>query len=584
MADFPASADAGTTVGPPMAYSSRVASIWARVAKTRLPNEVGWTITQDDNAVCTPPQTVINEVPTPPALANYNGCVEEKLTPAFDWFEKFHIVPSSFILGNILTTQQIPVVVYSAFRLTSHFWQVFVNNAGAGTSLLNIPSLPYLFAPQTGLENLILEVTPSGPPSVNTTLVFIFDSETISLPIEFKRLVLWSARPEIPYVEELEFLTRILTHKDGTEQRLSHRLSPRQAFEWSMVLEGGRERARIHNLLFEWQSRIFGVPIWRQTTFPTSAISIGNTTINVRSTAYADWRETPGLALIFDPETGVNDVLEVAAGGITATTLTFVNSVQNNYTTRAIVCPLRTGRLVEAPRGRRYSTDVAQLSVRFEVLDTAVDLADLSAWTTTIGGKVVLDDGNAIQGALSEEFQREVITLDNGSGIPIFDSPWEKGKRASDKTFHATTLQREWQIRQLWYALRGRQTSFYLPTFGKDLEPASQLLSGSTTLTTHNVGYDRYINQRRPYHRIRVHFVNPATPPLIREIVGSSEVSSALENLTMNTTWPATYQPADVKRIEFLELVRADSDTIRFEYAQGEKTCRVRVPVLTVFD
>lgn len=567
-----------------MSYSSRVAGVWSRTARTNLPNEEGWTITQDDEAVCTPPQTVVNEIPTEPALVDHAGCAEDKLTPAFDWFEKFHVIPGGFFLGNVITTQQIGVVVYSAYRLEYHYWQAFINNAGSGVTLLNTPTLPYLFSPQTGLNNLILEVSPNGPPNVNTTLDFVFDSGVISPPIVFQRLVLWSARPELPYVELLEFLTAILTHKDGTEQRVSRRLSPRQAFEWTIKMDPGRERAKLHNLLFDWQSRVFGVPVWRQSTFPTSAITAGAFTINVRSTAYADWRETPGLALIFDPISGTSDVLEVAVGGITGTTLTFINAVQNNYTTRALVCPLRTGRIVGGVGGRRYSTDAAELQVRFEVLDSAVDLASLAAWTTTLNSKVVIDDGNAIQGSMGENFEREVVVLDNGSSIPIFDSPWAKGKRGSTKTFWCKTRQREWEIRQLWYALRGRQVSFYLPTFGKDLVPSAQLLSGSNTLTIENVGYDRYIQERRPYHLIRVHFVNPANPPLIRQITGSSEVSAAQENLSLNATWPATYQPSDVERIEYLELVRADSDSIRFEYAEGEKTCRVRLPVMSVFD
>ena len=529
--------------------------------------------------------TYVDEVPADPPVVDFEGCVDDRLSFSFDWFEKFHVTPTSFILGNVLSTQLIAVAVYSAYRSEEHDWDAFVNNAGEGVTLLNQPTLPYTFAPQTGLTNLQLQVTPAGPPKVDTTLDFVFDTMTISPVIQLDRLIFWDILPNLPYTERLEFKTQVMTHVDGSEQRIKLRPIPRQYFEWTFLLESGQERAKVHNLLFNWQSRVFGVGVWHEATFPTSAITTGDSTINVRTTSYADYREG-GLVTVYDPNTGTNDILEIATGGIAATSLTFVAPVVNSYSTSALVAPLRTGRTRPRLSGRRYVSDDANLRLEFEITDNESDLADTSAFTTTLNSKVVVDDINSVgtSNAMSEEFLRDIVTLDNGTGVPFFDSPQNKGKRRSNKQFHATTRQKVWEVRQLIHALSGRQTSFYLPTFGKDLVPAAQLLSGSTTLTVQNVGFDRYVNQERPYNHIRIHFVNPANPPLIREITGSSEVDSATENLTLGDTWPATYQPEDVERIEYLELVRFDSDTLKLRYNEGDRTVRVSAPVITVFD
>ena len=61
-------------------------------------------------------------------------------------------------------------------------------------------------------------------------------------------------------------------------------------------------------------------------------------------------------------------------------------------------------------------------------------------------------------------------------------------------------------------------------------------------------------------------------------------MDAASENLTLDGTWPAAYSPADVERIEFLELVRFDSDVIRFKYAEGDRSVSVTSPVITLFD
>lgn len=565
-----------------MTHSSRAASQHARVRRALIAEDnLEW---DDVPALCTSGLVYVSQVPTPPVEVDHVGCVEEKMTYSFDFFEKFHVSPPSFILGNVLATINTNVTVYSAYRTDVHSWDSFVNNAGSGTSLLNIPSLPAFFSPQTGLTNLILEVTPNGPPKVDSTLDFVFDTMTISPIIQLDRLVLWAVQPNLPYTELLQFATKILPRIIGSEQRIGLRGNPRQIFEWNMLLEPGPERARIHNLLFEWQSRVFGVPMWHEATFPSVEVSVSDTSVTVRSTAYADYREG-GLVLLFDPVTEVNDVVEIAAGGITGTVLTFTNPVLNAYSLRATVCPLRTGKARPSLKGSRFSTDAAKLSIRFQILDNVANLADISAWNTHADGRVIVDDCNVIGSSMSEEFLREIVQIENIQGRVGFETPWEKGKRRSTKTFSARTPAALWKVRQLLHALRGRQVAFYLPTFGQDFVPFSQLISGSTTLTVINVGFDRYVNQRRPYSWIKVHFVDPVTnPPLIREITGSSEVDSDSENLTLDATWPATYQVSDVKRIEFLELVRFDSDTIQIKYAEGAKTVRISFPVVTVFD
>jgi hypothetical protein len=580
MADYVGSVQLG--VGDPFDYPGRVSATYGKpaVGGAAFANNLGF---DDVPATEGTFGQYTNEVVTPP-IEDFVGCKEERTTFAFDYFEKFHVTPASFILGNVLATQQISVVVYSAYRTEQHTWDAFVNNAGAGVELLNQPTLPYTFEPQEGLTNLILQVGTSGPPTVDTTLDFVFDTMTISPVIQLERIVFWSPRPNMPYRETLEFNTQIIEHSDGSEQRIALRPNPRQQFDWTFLFEPGTERARIHNLLFDWQSRVYGIPMYHEATFTTSAITAGDTVINVQSTDYADYREA-GLAIVYDLNAGTNDIVEIDTGGIASTTLTLTTGTVNSYSSGVLVAPIRTAKTRPSLSGQRYTTDAATLKVPFEVLDNESNLASTAAWTTTHNSKVVVDDENAVSGSMQETFQRNIIVLDNGISSVYHDSPTEKGKRGSVKRFHATSKQDVWEVRQLIHALRGRQVSFYLPTFGYDLTPAAQLLSGGTALTVVNVGYDKYVKDRRPYTVIRVHFTDSVTnPPLIRTITASSEIDADTETLTVDSAWPATYQPEDVDRIEYLELVRFDSDSFRFSYEQGDLTVRITCPVITVFD
>lgn len=513
----------------------------------------------------------------------YAGEVVDKLSYSFDWFEKFHVEPRFFEFGNVLTTQQVAVNVYSSYRRETHTWDAFINNAGAGVELLNMPSLPAVFGPQTGTEGMVLEVSPSGPPVVDTTLDFIFDTMTLSPIITLNRLVLFDLPPELPYSEVLVFLTQIMAHKDGTEQRIALRKNPRQYFRWDFVLDAARERSRIHNLLFDWQSRVFGVPMWHEATFSNAVITAADLTITVRSTAFADYR-VGGLVLIYKDSTTF-DVMEIAAAGITSTTLTFTNPVQNSYALNTKVMPLRSGIIRVEEHGERFASDAARLQLTFQVLDNDANLGSTTGWTV-YNSKVVLDDINSLngQGSKGESFLMDVVTTDNATGVPVFSTPWDKGKHRTEKTFWTNTRALLWKVRQLVHSLRGRQTSFYLPSFGQDLVPVANLQNATNTLTISNVGYANYIRQRVPKDRIRVVFVNPATTPLYRRITGSSEIDANSELLTLDANWPTTYTPSQVLRIEYVQLCRFDSDVIRIDYLEGDKTARITSPVLTVFD
>lgn len=520
---------------------------------------------------------------TPPV--NRNNAVRGDFdTYAADWFETFHVIPRRLDLGNILSTQQNSFEVYSAFRRVAHDWDSFVNNAGAGVAMLNLPTFPKTFQPQSaGGLNLILEVSTAGVPNVDSTLDFVFDVPLTTLvPLTLKRVVLFAVQPERPYAEFLEWLTDVIPHKDGSEQRISPRKNPRQIFEWSLVLEDGAERSRLHNILFDWQSRIFGIPIWHELTRATVAIPVGATTINVQTTSFADYRTTgSNLVLIYQDQTTF-DVLPLSAIG--ATTLTLSSPTLNAFGVGALVCPLRTGRAKSSMSGGRFPSAAATLQARLTVEDNDVDLADASAFST-YKSKVLLDGFNGVRNTMPEVFQRSVLVVDGEVGLVSQGSSWDKGKRVTAKTFLAGGKQGTWEARGVLHTLRGRQVSFYLPSFSEDLTVTQSLNSGSATMTVTNVGYSQFVRERQPRNEVRVVFEDSVgQAPLLRTVLSSVEVDATEETLTLDDTWPSTFTAADVKRVEFVEKLRFDSDRIRFDHELGERLTRISAPVKTVFE
>lgn len=522
----------------------------------------------------------VDDAPAAPTTRN-NGYVAEGATVGWEtWFESFHVIPREFHFGNLLSTQTVPIEVYSAFRRDNHNWTAWINNAGLGTSILGLPTFPHTFVPQSNgfLPGLQLQVTTNGPPIVDADMEFVFGTvpQTIFVPITLKRVVLFGVRPELPFTERLRWSTEVLGHVNGTEQRISARKNPRQVFEWDFLLDDGPERAYFHNVIFQWQSRIFGLPVWFESTNTTTTTAVNATTVNVAHTNFADYR-VGGLVLVFK-DRSTFDVVELAS--LTSSSLTFVSGVLNTYPSGTYVMPLRTGLARRALEGSRFVVGAAKLKMLFEVLDNDISIASTAAFAS-FNGKVHINGCNSVRGEMSEQFETDIVVFDNEFGIPVQSTPWDVGKRISQLALLTKGRQALWETRQLLHALRGKQVSFYVSTFTHDFTIDSAITAG-TVINVANVGYTQFVQNRQPRNVIRITYTD-GTPDDIRTVVGSSIVSATREALTLNSAISAHAQ-AVVKKIMYVEKVRWDSDEILIRHEAGDRVRRITGPIKTVFE
>jgi hypothetical protein len=517
---------------------------------------------------------------TPPIIERSNGLLGEQAAVGFEtWWECFTIIPRDFDFGNILSNQSAPLEVYSAFRRTDHDWTAFVNNAGAGVTLLGLPTFDHTFVPQSdGGLTLTLEVSTNGQPVVDSTLDFVFGTipKTINVPIELNRVVLFSIQPELPFTERLQWLTEVEPHVDGTELRISARKNPRQLFSWDFIWEDdGIERSFFHNILFDWQARTFGLPIWDELTRLTTPLAVNDSTLIVQSTDFADYR-IGGLVLVFSNR-NTFDVLELSS--TTPTSLVCASGVLSTYAAGTLVMPLRTGFARRVIQGSRFVSGVARAKLEFRVGDNDVDLADTSAFST-YKSKVLIDGCNNVRGSTAEQSERDIVLMDNPIGLTAQSSPWDVSKRISQLALLAKGKQALWEVRGLLHALRGKQISFYSSTFCDDMVIDSDIAAG-VILNVANAGYAQFVQARQPRDSIRIVY-NDGSPDDLRDVVSAAVVDSTRETLTLDSAL-GVHTQATVERIMFVEKVRWDSDEITIRHERGTMT-RVTGPVKTVLE
>lgn len=519
-------------------------------------------------------------------------------TIALDWFEKVHILPRTKIeFGNIITLTEQGFEIYNAFRDTDLTLAAVVNNALPGINLPEvIPPITveaqssHLSASSTGnsagtgLGTLVLtkiQALQDGLPSFDTSVVFDFSApgNDVQLLISGQRIVLMPMAYEAPVKETLAWLTDIIESLDGREQRIALRQHPRAIFEVTYLLDDN-ERQRMEAILFDWMDNLFGFPLWHERVFLTAATSVGATVYQVRGADVVDFR-VGGMAVVIQ-DSGVYDVITIQA--VTATQITATSASVNGYAMGTAIMPLRIARIKRAVVGARTHVKLGQFTITFEVSDNttgAVAGSTTPGFWTIYNSRVLFSDNNYIQGTMREEFLRRVHRIDNDTGTVSQTSYWDRNKRGHEKGFVLRSRADIYTFRKLLTSLRGRQKAVWIPTFIEDLTVVATLSSGTSTMDVQAHEYVRYINNRLSKKIFRITFTDGTT--LVRSVQSSATISSTVERLTLDTTWPSTKTVAQVSRVEYYELVRFDADEITINYPRiGQAYCNV--PLMRVFD
>lgn len=521
--------------------------------------------------------TAVDEPEAVFAETCYAAYTNERWSLEDVWFDQVIVRPILIALGNILSDTERTINVYSSYRTADVDADSITNNLGAGTTLADVPGLPFTIGPQSGFA-IRLQVSSSGQATINDTIDFAFDTpETLFVTVTGSRITVFPFRPESPLRESLGFLTDILEKIDGSEQRIALRKNPRQSFNYRVRLAED-DRRYFDNLMYDWQSRVFGVPIWTEPAFLTSAVVSGATTIPVDSTAYGSFKAGELCILFTDRFTF--DALEIQT--VNPTSLVLASPLNNGYAANTQVLPVMSAQTAASVRGSRHLNNLLESDVVFRNLNNDKNLADVSAFNS-LNSKVLLDGPNAAERQMSETLERKLTEFDGQTGIFGINSVWTRGKRKSVKGFVTHSRQELWEVRQLLHALKGRQVSFYLPTFYDDIKAATAPQNASQDLVIENVGFVQFAQSRMPLRGI-LRLIKTDGTVLLRTVLSSTAIDTATEQISVDSAWPSTIPLADIEKIDFVQLVRSDTDDFKIIHADALGNALITFPVKTVFE
>ena len=108
------------------------------------------------------------------------------------------------------------------------------------------------------------------------------------------------------------------------------------------------------------------------------------------------------------------------------------------------------------------------------------------------------------------------------------------------------------------------------------------IFTASDKLTFQNFGYNRFVQDRNPRQIIRLVLKDGTT--VIRTVLSSLEVSSTIEEITVDAVWGLDADLDEVERVDYLTKVRMDSDTVRINHKDTRGTAEITIPVKSVLE
>ncbi len=377
---------------------------------------------------------------------------------------------------------------------------------------------------------------------------------------------LWRFPAAQEITEVLEWRTDVLQSPAG-EQRIALRSSPREivTFQHRCDALGMARAAALARAGFvgDWP-----VPLWHMAVQPTADVVQGATEIIVDTTV-ADFRVGDAVAIAVDgAEASLAEITSIDADR-----LILVEPLGAQLpgaivaAARITVAPVREGVLSAPVEIARRRQNDGMVTATFLLCDAP----DLSAPVMpTYLGRPVQTDPSLTRSPITTSLRRAVEYVDNGFGPVVVEPLRDLFERGEAITLKAQGAAERWALRRWLWSLRGRQASFWLPTWGRDLQLRTAMTSGSTLMRvapiTDLADYvGRAILLEMP-SGFRFRTINAAV------------ADGADHRLTLSSNLS---EPVAIgTKVHFLTLVRSDADRIEIRY--GAVASEVTLPVVEV--
>lgn len=362
-------------------------------------------------------------------------------------------------------------------------------------------------------------------------------------------------------VEQLEFLTDALDADTGPVQTRRLRQWPRVLLRFDGQ-ESGDGRRWLETVLWHNGAGQWKVPLIMDARPLLAAVALGASSLAL-DTSGARF-EAGGQALLQGPDARTYELVEVES--VEAGELVLSDEALRAWPSGTRVSPVRMAWLPALPSlGRFTADDSAVYQVQFQLVDP---LEEVAAYDGPIYRSYpVMEIRPVWVSDPSWAPEREVVVVDEATTSPaVFDLV---GQARDRMTLHYALegLTALAGFRQLLFAMAGRWSPAWVPTWAQDLRVIADVVDEATTLDVRGPILSAYplASNRRD---LRIELADGRL--LYRRVSSVSAHSLVVDRLTLDTPIDEGFTVADVVLVSFMTLCRQDSDVNALRYFNWE--------------
>lgn len=369
--------------------------------------------------------------------------------------------------------------------------------------------------------------------------------------------------------ETLSFKTDIITSRNGTEQRIALRTSPRKKYAMSFLADSDEEiQYWKYALASELSSELWQLPLWGEAEELTSPVTAGDTTVQADFTLMDDTLGTQFL-LIHPNET----TLEVLFfSGRTATTATRISGTfSDDFPMGSLLVPVERSYTENNSAYSAFVVNAAKMSVVMTPATHRVAGGKGATPITQYNGRNVLDQYPLNSGG-KEIFSHNRAKLDFG-GVVQIESVQDYANITSSRLYKSSgNADRQWW-KLFLSSVNGPQKAFYCSTYRHDMTVTSQPAVGGTTFGVSPSSAAEGWDDTTSHRHLAISTADGAVQ--YKEVDPATTTDSSI---TITTGLVGGAAGSTILKVSFLELVRIASDNIDIEY----KTDNTRLIPLTL--
>lgn len=355
----------------------------------------------------------------------------------------------------------------------------------------------------------------------------------------------WSER----VTETLSWKTDVHISPTGAEQRVARRMTPRRQFEFS-VLVGDVVRQQLENQLAMYGAGVWSLPLFTEGTLLEIDLAVGQTTFAYEN-ATVLLSGISHLHLVQHDQEALLPIIALSADTVS------VSPLNQAWCAGAVIYPVASAMLTDMPPVTRFTDSLSRLQCRFRLQQANPFSASIPP--ISYRGFPVWDFPADWQEDRKAEYQRQLLELDNGYGLPFRTDTAKRAFYLQHHQWLFAGIENQVLLRQRLMWLRGRQRAVWVSHQTDDLTP---IAVNGYQLSVINTGLS-LIQYQQGRRDLAVQLIDGSF--IYGRIINVQPIGE-FEQLQLDVALPAIEQ---IQCISFMTLCRQNTDDITITYHSG---------------